>query len=114
MSACIKKGYLYDDEGGTEEMTYDQWADYHVQDSEAALSIAKSMLADEDGRSDNFDLMERVFEVYTIIDRAEFVRQANAYNDEDQAVTAANSLSREALVEAAREGQKLGTCDEED
>lgn len=79
--ASIKKAYLYDTEGGQVDMNYTEWAEQHIQDSETAHAIAVRMI-DENDSSDNFDEGERIFEVYSIIDRELFKAQHDEYEGE--------------------------------
>jgi hypothetical protein len=79
MRACIKKGYLYGEEGGTIFANYEEFAHDHVQDLDVALELVKSMLSG-DGHSYNFAETDECFEVYTIIDRDELIRQVKLYD----------------------------------
>lgn len=79
----IKKAYLYDVDGGEVLLNYEDWAVHHVQDEDAAWTLATSLL-EGDGISSMFNVEERVFEVYSLLNPNEFRRQMDAYHEEEE------------------------------
>lgn len=80
MKPVIQRDFV----GGTENVTFAQFAEFVVQDGEIATEIAEHMLKFPEASYDyNADVMEPgVYESHTVLDADELRRQIDAANDD--------------------------------
>jgi len=79
-TACIRRAYL----GGSDDVTFDQFAEIVVQDYACAAEVAETMLND-DPRPYQWNADEPEFyEEFAVIDAAELRRCLDTYATDDE------------------------------